>query len=162
LIRSIKRLVLAGVAAATLSAMAFAGPASASVTIDPATGTGFVGKGDVQTAFGWNNAKLQEAGNLVFTSVSNETWEWDEVWDTGNGRQVTHHVNSKSISTSVSTSLADDNRVRNQVTGIFLNGFLGEPVVTGGEHPVNDQVIVDRAVQRANGNIYPPTPSRRT
>jgi hypothetical protein len=61
----------------------------------------------------------------------------------------------RQISTSVSTSLAYDNRVRNQVTGIFLNGFLGEPVVTGGEHPVNDQVIVDRAVQRANGSIYP-------
>jgi hypothetical protein len=31
--------------------MALATPAMASVTFDPATGTGFVGKGDVQTLF---------------------------------------------------------------------------------------------------------------
>src|SRR5918996_4693526 len=33
--------------------------AFALVTFDPSTGTGFVGKGDVQTAFGWNNKQLQ-------------------------------------------------------------------------------------------------------
>jgi Spy/CpxP family protein refolding chaperone len=31
----------------------------AAVTFNPSTGIGFVGKGDVQNAFGWNNADLQ-------------------------------------------------------------------------------------------------------
>jgi hypothetical protein len=35
-----------------------------------ADGTGFVGKGDVQTALGWNNQKLQSnATKLAFTTV---------------------------------------------------------------------------------------------
>ena len=42
------------------TALAVAGPASASVTIDSA-GKGFVGKGNVQTALGMNNSALQKA-----------------------------------------------------------------------------------------------------
>lgn len=76
LIRSIKRLVLAGVAAATLTAVAFAGPASASVSIDPVTGAGFVGKGDVQTVLGLNNAQMQ-ATLVSFTMKSTTTQSFD-------------------------------------------------------------------------------------
>jgi len=48
--------------------LALAGPASASVTVS-SSGTGFVGKGDVQTAMGWNNAQLQKSAEaLTFTS----------------------------------------------------------------------------------------------
>jgi hypothetical protein len=58
----------ATVAAATLIAIGAASTAHASVTID-STGRGFAGKGDVQTAFGWNNQKLQtNAGGLSFTT----------------------------------------------------------------------------------------------
>jgi hypothetical protein len=56
---------------AALAAMVMiAGPASAVVTFDPATGTGFVGKGDVQSAFNLNNAKLQagvDANKFAFS-----------------------------------------------------------------------------------------------
>ena len=45
------------IGAALLFAVAIA---SASVTFNPATGTGFVGKGDVQLAYGWNNKQLQD------------------------------------------------------------------------------------------------------
>ena len=46
-----------------------AGSAQASVNVDATTGTGFVGKGDVQSALGWNNAKLQAgAESLTFTT----------------------------------------------------------------------------------------------
>jgi hypothetical protein len=146
LIRSIKRLVLAGVAAATLTAVAFAGPASASVTVN-ADGTGFVGKGDVQTAFGWNNAKLQTealAGHLSFTSVSTETWEWDETWDTGIGtRGFKHHEVTKSTVNSINAVLNYSNRQHSQVDGIFLEGFNGAPTVSGDYVPYEGEVLVD-------------------
>ncbi len=54
-------------AATTASVLAFASTASATVTFDPTSSLtpsngngacGFVGKGDVQTAPGWNNAKV--------------------------------------------------------------------------------------------------------
>ena len=56
--------------ATTATVLAVAGTASASVTID-ATGKGFVGKGNVQTALGYNNSALQkavDAKSLVFTA----------------------------------------------------------------------------------------------
>ena len=43
----------------TLSSVLVAGLAYAAVTFDPTTGQGFVGKGDVQYTFDWNNAQLQ-------------------------------------------------------------------------------------------------------
>lgn len=51
---------LVALAAATLATVAIA-----AVTFDPVTGTGFVGKGDVQTAFGWNNQQLQQNADGV-------------------------------------------------------------------------------------------------
>jgi hypothetical protein len=57
------------VATATTGALLAASPANAAVTFDPATGTGFVGKGDVQTALKYNNTQLQKnASSLLFTS----------------------------------------------------------------------------------------------
>ncbi len=45
--------------------------AFAAVTFDPATGTGFVGKGDVQLIYGWNNKQLQDnAANVQFRANS--------------------------------------------------------------------------------------------
>ncbi|HSK25425.1 MAG TPA: hypothetical protein VK894_00765, partial [Jiangellales bacterium] len=47
------------------------GVAQAAVTFDAATGEGFVGKGDVQLALGYNNKQLQDnAGSLEFAAVS--------------------------------------------------------------------------------------------
>ena len=52
---------------------------SSAITFDPATGLGFVGKGDVQYTFGWNNAQLQSgAAGLMFqvnrVEVSEVSW----------------------------------------------------------------------------------------
>ena len=43
---------------------AIANTAAAEVRLDPEAGTGFVGKGDVQDAFVWNDAALQQ--NALF------------------------------------------------------------------------------------------------
>ncbi|WP_030274548.1 hypothetical protein [Streptomyces sp. NRRL B-24484] len=63
---------LVGGAAVSVAALALgAAPASAAAGFDPATGTGFIGKGDVQTALGFNNAALQkavDAKSLSFTA----------------------------------------------------------------------------------------------
>ena len=54
-----KTLLGLGVIAAIATPLAFASTASAA-TLDN-TGKGFVGKGEVQSAFGWNNTKMQGA-----------------------------------------------------------------------------------------------------
>lgn len=53
--------------------------ANAAVQFDPVSGTGFVGKGDVQTFFGWNNQQLQKNADKVqatgqITTVTEVTW----------------------------------------------------------------------------------------
>ena len=60
------------IAATSLVAIGAGSAAHASVTIDSA-GKGFVGKGDVQTALGYNNSALQkavDAKSLVFTAAA--------------------------------------------------------------------------------------------
>ena len=52
-----------------------AGPAAASVVFDPATGTGFVEKADLQRALGWTGAVLQRnAPGVSFAVTSTRTW----------------------------------------------------------------------------------------
>ena len=51
--------MFAATAAALAASLTLASPAAGIVTFDPATGTGFVGKGDLQTVFEWNNKALQ-------------------------------------------------------------------------------------------------------
>ena len=56
--------------AGIVAAVGLSGIAAASVTFDPSSGSGFVGKGDVQIALGLNNAQLQDAvkkNSLSFT-----------------------------------------------------------------------------------------------
>lgn len=98
----------------------------ATVTFDPATGTGFVGKGDVQLALGYNNKQLQDnANNLVFTyesiSVTETTWTCDK----DSGPQTQERANTTTRTTQgVVSGVA---RVNNQITGFNLNGFSGTP-----------------------------------
>ena len=64
--------------------------ASAAVTVNP-DGSGFVGKGDVQSVLGYNNKQMQES-----TEAKGFKWtqkmEWQYVWDWTTSDGVPHHV----------------------------------------------------------------------
>ena len=132
---------------ATLAMLAVAaGAALASVTFDVATGKGFVGKGDVQLAFGWNNAKLQaQAGNVSFNYTQVDATDYEVVceFDTGT-RHVVHHVQTthKSLSDALSYDVTKANRQNPQgdVTGFNLTGATnvqqtasGDPIPSVGD-----------------------------
>lgn len=93
-----------------------AGTVFAAVTFDPATGTGFVGKGDVQTALNLNNAQLQSA-TISFRAlkVTETTWTCDR-----DGGPQTQERATTTTSQAVVSSTA---RVKNQITGFNLNGY---------------------------------------
>lgn len=58
---------LAVVSAAVAAGIAASGPASAAVTYDPATRTGFVDRADLRDAFGWTDAMLaSQAADVAF------------------------------------------------------------------------------------------------
>jgi hypothetical protein len=137
--RTMRKFIITAGAASVL-ALAVAGPASASVAVDDA-GHGFVGKGDVQDVFGgWNNKQLQDnASKLKFTvnstNVKVEADEWtctkttvtgnDTVKETVQERAVT--TTTTSSTTALVNSIA---RVKNQITGFNMEGFKGEPIIT--------------------------------
>jgi hypothetical protein len=88
-LRCLFRLSLAG---ATLAAgVASAAPASAAVTYDPASRTGFVGAAEVRRAFGWTTATLgARAGGVAF---DHNFWT-DDTYSVTCGRRtypVVHH-----------------------------------------------------------------------
>jgi hypothetical protein len=118
---------------AVLFTVAFAG-----VGFDSATGTGFVGKGDAQLAFGWNNKQAQtEARNVSFSFKSQQkydiTCEWDTVTGGKNSKVIEHAVEIHKT-TNVNSSILSDPRKTGQYTGYNLNGF-GSTVETGGPIP---------------------------
>ncbi|WP_059171716.1 hypothetical protein [Bacillus sp. FJAT-27445] len=125
--------ILSSLAAGALAIGLLAGSAFAAVTIDPQTGAGFVGKGDVQTAMGWNNADLQKnADSLKFTYSTKETYVVTVTWVTGEGTrgEKTHCVEHERTS-SINSSIGFDPRTKKQITGFDLNNF--NDTVTGGD-----------------------------
>lgn len=115
-------MLLAAAAATTLLASA----AHAAWNIDPATGTGFVGKGDVQLVYGWNNRQLNtNAGSISFeyssTTVTETTWTCDR----DAGPQTSERSNRvRERTQGVLNSIVRDNKTL-QITGFNLTGFNG-------------------------------------
>jgi hypothetical protein len=112
-----RSLLLASMAVCSASSMA-------SVTYDEA-GVGFVGKGDIQSIYDWNNSQLQSnAAALKFRFFSTGTVSWKCEWYTGKERDKRHESSSGEVSTSVESTVSFDPRKnkQGQITGFTLAG----------------------------------------
>jgi hypothetical protein len=115
-----------GVGAATATLALSAMVVFAAVTFDPITGEGFVGKGDVQLAYGWNNKALQHnaddvdfrANSVVVTEVS---------WICTNSNNENTQERERTTTTSIAGVVSSVARVKNQITGFNLTGYSGTP-----------------------------------
>jgi hypothetical protein len=119
-----RKALIAAVVAAALSVAASALAAN----VD-SNGTGFVGKGQVQSAFKWNNAKLQQnAGGVSFSFVqaATETATCDF-----NNQHVTMHRGGKRAGT-ISSQVAYETRKNRKgyITGFNLTGIVANSTVT--------------------------------
>lgn len=131
---TILRKIAVSAATAAVAVSLAALPASAAVSFDSSTGTGFVGKGDVQLAFGWNNQALQQnVSGVTFTYEATDTYAATCTWTTGEGTrgEKTHNVDIPR-STSVNSTVAYESRKNSQqqITGFNLTG-LGSSTVDG-------------------------------
>jgi hypothetical protein len=116
---------------AAVAAIVASASVMAVVTVNP-DGTGFIGKGDVQLVYGWNNKDLQnKAGSVEFrvNSVSESTWTCTKVNELGNGN-VNEIVQQRAQSTSTQGLLDEVAREKSRgkdgpVTGFNLLGFVG-------------------------------------
>jgi hypothetical protein len=124
--------ILAGVAFAAAAATAFA-----AVTFDPVTGTGFVGKGDVQLAFGWNNKQLQNNATGVTFAYENVTkYSATCFAENSAGKPIEKPVKTKMKIAGDPNGDPRQVKGQNQFTGFILSGFDGgeadgEPLVAG-------------------------------
>jgi hypothetical protein len=110
--------VLAGAA----MALSMATVALGAVTFDPATGTGFVGKGDVQLIFGWNNKALQDnAASVQFRASTEEVTEVS--WECTNERNENIQERARTTTTTTQGVVSNIARVKNQITGFNLTGY---------------------------------------
>lgn len=133
------------VAASAALVLGGAGAAGA-YTGDPInTGTGFVGKGEVQTPWGWNNARLQSnASGVTFTVESDVDYSAVCMWVTGEGtRGEKEHRITRNRSTSVDKEVLRELRTnpKSAVTGFNLLGF-GAVNETGTALPVEGEPCI--------------------
>lgn len=135
--KSLGLLAMSGIAAAVLLGAA---PASADWTVDASTGTGFVGKGDVQDAFDWNDHDLQanHAGvSFALTAESTSTTTWSCYNSKNQKSQDRTHV----VMASTTGELLHEARTnpQNKVTGFMLTGLAeGSSVVSEEDGPKLD------------------------
>lgn len=119
-----KKLVLGGVAVAALALpLAFAGSANAAVTVNP-DGSGFVGKGDVQNALGYNNKQMQqavEANGFKWNQVKEWRYTWN--WTSADGQP--HQVYLKATDSRTMAAAEARNNANGKdgsLTGWYLTG----------------------------------------
>ena len=142
-----------------------AGAVFAAVTYDPATGTGFVGKGDVQLAFNLNNKQLQQnASKVTFTyETVGEYTLLCKADDTSKTNPKTGEVTVtegaskefKNRTESVQSTLNGDPRQtkgQNQFTGFNLSGITST-VTTGQECPGGFPTELSRTAQEGAGTV---------
>lgn len=85
-------------------------------------GFGFVGKGDVQVVYGWNNNQLQiNAGDVAFRALTGMVTEYEWTCSRDGGTQTQERA--RSTTTETSGLLSSEARERNQVTGFYLCGW---------------------------------------
>jgi hypothetical protein len=154
--------ILLGVAISTAASLALA-----AWSIDD-DGFGFVGKGDVQTAFNWNNKALQQnASGVTFTYENVTKYLVVCEWSTGPDDK-THHTVSHKKKASIESSVAHLSRTNSngkdgEITGFYLNGFSnltedGDIPEVGDPCPGNEgngkKVLTVEPVGEATGGLY--------
>jgi hypothetical protein len=136
--RSLKVSIGASVLSGLLIAATGITGASAEVAVD-SEGKGFVGKGDVQAAFGWNNAQLQKnANNVSFSFEAEQSYTVVCEWTTGPVHNRVEHEVTHKRSWALNSEIAYEARKKNQFTGFLLNGVVktiseGKPAPNVGE-----------------------------
>jgi hypothetical protein len=147
--------ILMGAIGATMATVALA-----TVTFNFSTGVGFVGKGDVQTAFGWNNAAAQKnTPGVSFTYQASDVYDVECYWETttGNGNIIVHDITIPKHR-NINATIAYDARTHKQVDGFNLTGFNGgeiddKPVPQVGDACPGNNPGTIIAVTLVSGNV---------
>lgn len=103
-----------------VAALAVVGTAAATVTFNR-LGTGFVGKGDVQTAFGWNAAEFQRNASGVTFTYANDLIDVQRCWQWQNGEIVGFWARNRLFDED-NVETYEARRHNQKITGFRLTG----------------------------------------
>jgi sulfur relay (sulfurtransferase) DsrF/TusC family protein len=150
------------VASVMVAMLCMVGTVLATVTFDPNTGVGFVGKGDVQIAFGLNNAQIQQYMDddaFSFYYSSTDSYNINKVFATGNklSNYKSHLDLLRTQDISENAVFGSDSRKvhgQQQYTGFELTGFEGDPIISGGTLPVESDIDWEVLIDPATGEPY--------
>ena len=117
------RKIILGLVATAAIAAPLALPASANAATVDTAGIGTVAKGDVQTALGWNDAKMQRNVDTVAFTVKTST-QYDYVYTCSDGT-VVHDYATFGQTTQPVTDTNINNTSAHKVTGWNLTGLTG-------------------------------------
>ncbi len=96
--------------------------ASSAITLDTTTGVGFVGKGAVQSRFGWNNAGLQaNVGGITFSYEASGVYEQSCVHQAN--KKVVQVTFKKTVELSSAVDYTARRNPQDKVTGFNLTGI---------------------------------------
>jgi hypothetical protein len=116
--------------AASIAALAIPAAALANVAVD--NGVGFVGKGDVQTALGWNNAAFDKGVKSLKFTVSGEKVIADYKMSCYGSDAIGHRIISQPGTTTVTATPVLNAGNGKQITGFNLTGQTSGFTATGG------------------------------
>jgi opacity protein-like surface antigen len=130
------KLSIRALAVAVAAVFAFSAVALAAVEFDPEDGTGFVGKGDVQQPFGWNNKQMNDnAADVSFFYQEGQTVEQDCVSSDGGAPPTFTVVGQRTKTQGIDEEVEYEKR-RNggnsNLTGFILLGYDEEPEFSEG------------------------------
>jgi hypothetical protein len=126
-----KRYIVATVVALLVTG----GVAAAAVTVDPASGTGFAGRSEVQDALHLNNQMLQRSARtiqfrLLTVTTAQISWECGFFPDSNGGPTQVSDRNEWFLGTSAQRLSDSVARAGHAVTGFNLTGNSGDPTTT--------------------------------
>lgn len=133
----IKTIIGGGIVATALAVGSIAG---AAVDFDPATGTGFSGKGDVQLAFGWNNKQLNTNASDVSFRYVESTVKVQDCVHRYRGT-ITRRVEDVETTRGVSSAIGYEvrNNKKGDITGFHLTGLGTSSSLSSGGCEVDEQ-----------------------
>jgi len=139
--------------AVTAATLLLAPAASAAVNFNETTGTGFVGKGDVQVAFAWNNKQLQanasgvsfsftqdatqavtQSASQTASQTTSQSFTYYVSCNTAEGKKTFYREGNRS---GVTTATRDGQRVGERagtLSGAISSALDGDPRQTKGQN----------------------------
>jgi hypothetical protein len=106
---------------ALVGSLTLAGAVHAAWNLDE-DGVGFVGKGDLQLVYGWNNNQLQNnVADVEFRALTGMVTDYE--WTCTNSNNGNTQERARSTTTETSGLVSSVARVRNQITGFNLFGW---------------------------------------